>query len=372
MGLFNGLKEIFKGSANKERKHSEQKTTKTSIKGYDTYDIDPIYKKELPNGLLPGEVILIEWISGKTYEANMPGYFEYNYGLQVNRSLNKLIREGYVEEVTPAESLSTLKVPELKEVLKSKQLKVSGKKDNLIERVKENFSTNEISNLVESNILKASTKGEDVLNEYYYIVPAHRNDSKDGVYNVANAIRHVKGLNYKPNNGDISWALFQASFSKNIKELKYGLMRNDLHNMAKQLRKEERYSHALFNYFRVFIYDTSGLNNGRGVHHPKIMMYDIPSAREIKKLKDLLELNEDDFRNEFSNAWDKTVIGLEFHYLTETECYECIIALFNEHEQYVKEVLYNAYNQIIKNIDEKTFEKNYNLYYPKDFDKQLD
>ena len=39
----------------------------------------------------------------------------------------------------------------------------------------------EIESFIDSRMLEVTEKGDKVLEEYYYIVPAHRNDSKDGV-----------------------------------------------------------------------------------------------------------------------------------------------------------------------------------------------
>jgi hypothetical protein len=108
----------------------------------------------------------------------------------------------------------------LKEILKSKGLKVSGKKADLIERIGESSTQEEVGTYIDSRMLEVTNRGKEVLAEYYYIVPAHRNDSKDGVYNVANAIRHVKELDYRQNNGDISWALFQKSYIEHAESFK--------------------------------------------------------------------------------------------------------------------------------------------------------
>lgn len=74
----------------------------------------------------------------------------------------------------------------------------------------------------------------------YCIVPAHRKDSKDGIHNVATAIRHVSKLNYKPNNGDISWSLFQKAYMEHAEEFKYGLRRVGIRHIVAKLEKEKK------------------------------------------------------------------------------------------------------------------------------------
>lgn len=161
------------------------------------------------------------------------------------------------------------------------------------------------------------------------------------------------------------------SFLKHSEELNYGLMSIDLSNMAKQLRKENKYSHAIFNYFRVFIIELSGLSNGKGVSHPNIMTYGTSTGLEILKLKEVLNLSQEQLKEEFFRAWDKTFQGLLFHYLTKEECFQCLLAALDEEEDYIKEVLYNAYEDLKRNVDEETFEKKIGLFFPIDYKDKL-
>ena len=75
---------------------------------------DPIYKEELSNGLLPGEVLLIDWISGRSKNSYFPRYFETNYEINAESSLDKLIKEGFVTESKEKNTLSSLNIPKLK------------------------------------------------------------------------------------------------------------------------------------------------------------------------------------------------------------------------------------------------------------------
>jgi SAP domain len=362
MGLFDFLKKVVSGDS------SQNKVGYTIPKSTDayTYDIDPILTKKFSNGLLPGEIVLVDWVSGKNRNAQFPRYFETTYGLDAKRSLDKLIEEGYVKESSAIASLASLKLPELKEILKSKGLKVSGKKADLIERIGESSTEEEAEAYIDSRMLEATDKGNEVLAEYYYIVPAHRNDSKDGVYNVANAIRRVKELNYRPSNGDISFALFHKSYMEHAEKFQYGLMRNDIRHMAAQLEKEKKYQDSLFHYTRVYIMDLSGLCNSLRLEHPKTMMYDVPAKRQIKRLVEVLEYEEPELFDFFVLTWEKTVPGLKYHYLTFEECFHSLTCSLQDNDEQVKKWLFNGYNRLIKNTDEKSFLNEYGLFLPFD------
>lgn len=386
MRIFEALKNAFKNSGETKNGDNKRKTSintpvkqtnenandVNSIQGFTTEvffetTIDPIYTKPLPNGLLPGEVLLIDWIFGKNENAVFPRYFETEYGIDAKRSLNKLKEEHYVAESSPYESLDSLRVSDLKEVLKTKGLKVGGNKSELLTRIRGNFKEYEVTEFIEHLSLMATDKGQDTLREYYYIVPAHRNNSKDGIYNVANAIRIVNEFDFKPNNGDISWRLFQKAYVEYGENLQYGLMRNVTFNMADQLRKERRYIDALNHYFRVFILDSSGLRNSRQVGHPNLMTFSMPVASRIKKLIEHLELDEKGVFELFLTSWDKIIGELLFHYLTFEECFTCLTYALADEEDNIKELMFKAYKRLEENYDSDTFRNEFKVNFPVDY-----
>lgn len=357
MGLFDVLKKAFSSTS----PISTAPKTSTNIQNEE--EIDPIYKEKLQNGLLPGEIVLLAWLVGKDKNSKYPGYYEFRYGVNALKSTGKLFNEGYFTNSSPLESCSSLKLPQLKEILKSKDLKVSGKKNDLIKRIEENFTSDEISQYIENTAFKLTLKGQEVLDEYYYIVPAHKSSSSDPFYNVATAIKAVRELNFKPSNSDISWSIYQKAQLQHFKSMDYASMNSAVRLMASQLTKEKRFKDALFNYLRVFITDLSGMSNGGMVQHPNYMYFNFNISLEIEKLMESLEINNDELQNVFADAWGKTAPGLPFHYLTEVTCFQCLIAAFEEKEDYIKEILDQAYSNLNKN----TFKQRYNLDYPIDY-----
>lgn len=352
MGFF----DLFK------RKKPEIKVTTTiSVNN----EINPVYKQRLGNGLLPGEIVLLEWLNGKTIDTKPPGYFEYTFGLNATKSRNSLIEEGYLKEASPKDSLKSLKVNELKNILKENELKVSGNKSNLITRIQESLSDEETKKYIQQTSLVLTELGENTLVEYYYIVPAHKQGSKDGVYDVATAIEFVKNFkgDYKPPNGDISWTLFQKDFLKNQRNGNFGLARNNIHSMASQLYRENKLQDSLLHYLRVCIMDVSGLGNG-SLNHPDITMMAPGIISKVVDIKEAINIDDKEFNQLFGKAWDSTRKGIPFHYLTEQECYQCLQHVINGNEDLVEKEITKRY----KKLNRKTFEKEYNLGLP--FDRE--
>lgn len=107
---------------NKNRRYSES--------SYAVYgsEVDPIYKKPLDCGVLPGEIVLLDWLDGKDTKRFLPDYFTLLYGLDVETSINTLMIKKFAEIAPPFKSLNSLKVVEIKDILEANNLPKSGKK----------------------------------------------------------------------------------------------------------------------------------------------------------------------------------------------------------------------------------------------------
>lgn len=150
--------------------------------------IDKRLMYPLEEGLLPGEIILLDWSNHKSEDASIPAYFEYDYGLNATIDRHKLIRLGYLAVASPSESLKSLKVPELKDILRSNGQKVSGRKLDLIRRITDNVDGNLYSDAITTSSLVSTPAGNKLLEKYSHLVWAHKHNSKDGIINVANAL----------------------------------------------------------------------------------------------------------------------------------------------------------------------------------------
>lgn len=119
------------------------------------------------------EVFLIEFLDyvKNRGEGDLLRISKFNYVKEIgdfNKKLKKMIDQEYLCETNNYEKLNFLKVIELKEILKSKKLKISGKKDELIDRISSNFKENELRYYVgEDTAYKLTEKGSS-------LVGAHR------------------------------------------------------------------------------------------------------------------------------------------------------------------------------------------------------
>lgn len=95
-----------------------------------------------------------------TSKTAMPSYFRCKYGVDANEHLNTLQSLKLVNFYAGSATLQLLKVSELKEALKKFNLPLSGKKENLIDRIKININETDILSFNPHRIYYLTILGE--------------------------------------------------------------------------------------------------------------------------------------------------------------------------------------------------------------------
>lgn len=141
-------------------------------------DIEILKKNSFPskNGLFPNEIKLLSKASGyKSKENRFPHYWKIQFGLDdVQSSLKTLEKNGFIEQSSLQETLEkTITVPQLKEILREKSQKVSGKKQELVKRLLSLPDQEEIGGKFDNRPYKLTAKGENELLQNDYIEDNH-------------------------------------------------------------------------------------------------------------------------------------------------------------------------------------------------------
>lgn len=126
-------------------------------------------------GLLPGDIVLL-WRIGFdnfTNETHIPDYFEYRYGVDSNQSLKDLIDKKYVYVESAQNTLDLISSPILKRILKENDLKVGGKKQELVDRLISNLSEQQLESSFETRRIKITKEGKKVLDSHQDIITKH-------------------------------------------------------------------------------------------------------------------------------------------------------------------------------------------------------
>lgn len=205
-------------------------------------------KHELPEGIPLGDIILLWWANDRLASCRIPNYFVDKYQIKANNEIHTLISKGFLRCATPFESLNSFKVPELKTILKTFDKKTSGKKSDLINRIKSSILENELPSV---KSYKLTLSGELLTKKYRNVIWGHLNSSSDD--NV-NAFTFEKNLEVDPFSLAIS--ICERKFIDSLKDGNFGLARNSLYCISTYK------NNSIDELLQVFCFDISGLDNG--------------------------------------------------------------------------------------------------------------
>lgn len=122
------------------------------IKSLTAFDYNKINieNAEIVNDLDGIEKKFLEYLDSKSLDDfNLAGYWIYEHFIDCNYLISKFIKNGYLE-ISENRSISGMSADELKDILKNANLKVNGSKTDLIKRIEEYLSPDEITSLAAS------------------------------------------------------------------------------------------------------------------------------------------------------------------------------------------------------------------------------
>lgn len=300
-----------KTSAHHNKESNLIKTAGTSIQSrvnanVSNEEIQPIYKKKLYKSYFPGEIILLWWVNGKKTDHILPGYFKYRYGIDAGKSINTFLKKGLIRYSSPFESLQSMKVDQLKEILKDNGLEIKGKKNNLIERVTDNLNEQELPKFIKFKTYSLSQEGQSLVKEYDYVIYGHTSGTKDTTVTPASMIEAKNQLPSHLTNKDIAWHLLENSALTYAKERYYGSLGSTYFTQAQFLLREEKHNTALVYWILALTLDLSGLGNSTSfVNYPEhYNVIVIPhNFEEINKILENGNLRKSDFEDAYNRAW---------------------------------------------------------------------
>lgn len=113
MGIFNAFKKIMSG------------------------DVTPSVQPANNRTLSTGEILFLRYANGHDADTStFAEHYKYNYGLDnYAYTLKKLVKQGYITVDVCDESLALYKINDLKTYLKEHNMSISGKKQDLIQRI---------------------------------------------------------------------------------------------------------------------------------------------------------------------------------------------------------------------------------------------
>nr|WP_302143326.1 minor capsid protein [uncultured Schaedlerella sp.] len=146
MGLLSSIKKLFPIN----REHTD---TQSDFSG------------ERDISLSPSEIQFLKYTSGHNTDlSTFSKKFNYDFGLNYERTINLLLRYGYIRIGNADESLIIYTTQDLKSFLSAKGLPTSGKKEALINRIR--TETNDYDAYFSKRIFVLTEKGNTIIDRY--------------------------------------------------------------------------------------------------------------------------------------------------------------------------------------------------------------
>jgi len=229
----------------------------------DKIDLSKIRYNEISDIIFsPYEVIFLDYINGLSINnPNIAGYWTHDYQIDFQSAIAKFFIAEYLKESDYKFNMTKCKVPELKDFLKDRGLKTTGKKDDLIARIVTECPESEVFNYFNHSFFQHTDKATEILepNDYLMFFHQHRNDL--GI-SIPEAF-HIKTANPKFDKYRIALRVLNSRLKQHKRKKNWGLYRNDIFGMSIVYHDKKDYLKELSLLFEVCYWDLSGYcNNG--------------------------------------------------------------------------------------------------------------
>lgn len=270
-------------------------------------------------------VIFLERADGHKIGDEFPKYFKYQYGADTDILAQKALENNHLSKSNNLYNVEKSKVSEIKIILKKHCLKVSGRKKDLIERIAENLTEEDIKSDFPDSYYTLTDNGRNFVKENDHIIYYHKSQN---LTEIPIEIYHelLKDNNDTNLKYEIALELLDKNASKERENRNWGLYRNSLLSKAYVYEDINEYKLALDHYLKICIIDLSGLSNGNH-YMPESIILAPGIINFIKRSLSKLELDAENIKKEYYSIVDK--LNLPKTALTKEESFEYLIENIN-------------------------------------------
>ena len=161
----------------------------------------------LENELSYGDILMLDWLNGKQTNKKVPGYFVERFQINPLAAIQRFKNKGLLIAGSTTSRLQSLKLPQLKQILKDNNQKISGRKSELVNRIQQNIDeSNYVDNLPQTYGL--SDNALALLKKYKLLIWANDND------HILSARDYISMINSDKNESEIAIELLEKYISE--------------------------------------------------------------------------------------------------------------------------------------------------------------
>lgn len=277
------------------------------------------YNHLIDTTLSPVEIIFLDYLNGLSIDnPNIAGYWTHDYQVDFQAVLEKYFVGGYLKESDYKFNMTKCKTPELKDFLKDRALKTSGKKDDLVARIIHECPENELYNHFNKSFFQHTDKAIELLAQNDHLIYFHKHRNDLGI-SIQEAVR-IKSQSPKLDKYRIAMRILDSRLKKHKRKKDWGLYRNDIFAMSIVYHNEKDYLKELALLFEVCYWDLSGYGNN-GTIDPSLAFLAPGIISRIISIIDNLNLNESKLKDMYIESISKIEIN---HRLSFVETYNIL------------------------------------------------
>lgn len=285
------------------------------------------------HGLYPYEILMLDYAASfYTEDNNFQGFWWYRYGVKsVMEGLRSLLERGFLRIGDLQSAIEKENATVLKEELKKRGLKTTGKKAELVKRLLEEASYEELNLRFTRRTYQLTELGNQALAEESYVPYIHRHQHEDlDIWSLNRIVHTPPKMSYR----DKIWGYLNKRSMEHAAARNFGLYRNCRYHMHLFLMEEKRSKDALAMLTEVVFYDLSGLGNGYDPQYLYITaQYFFPYTKSIAKTapgiisaimkcQDEIGLTDEELREMLLDRM--STLSAPLHLFTPEECVEIV------------------------------------------------
>lgn len=244
-----------------ENKISEEKTIEYD-ESVSNEEIEDIMNNISKDNLTANEVIFLKFINNKEVNITFSSRWEHMYELKPTIEIEKLIKLEYLTYSSWDENVKNATTKELKEILKTEDLKISGSKQELVERVLGNVDTDLLEKKFNKRKYTLTDKGKEIIEKNKSLFMSEREKLGEEfaeltdeeyrqlqIFHKVNKYKQLKHNELSFEKGymknDILWSIYNMQTLEYLNKKDYIMASVVYSEMYNLLYSEKRYEKAL-------------------------------------------------------------------------------------------------------------------------------